>query len=627
VDKEVVKNKPIEENFKNKLEDYAISLDIKDKVIAQLRNEIDSVSVNLQSIPIISAIGIQIYWAFNDMIFTEGNSSSQLVNLNETTTVSFKLPVEDNIYFLRFDLGNSIGFLNIHSIEIKNDTGELIWVWNKETVNFKNGAILIKDHINFNKEIIQLSTTKDPQIVLQVNSENDVRNFINSTVEITLSRLNTEQSDFISNYLSTPLSFGAEKENHSLRNVINELTIEKSTLLNEISSVTAQFNNLHNEKLSIENKFKNSEAVTQQLLTDKTNSQKENAFLSNELVLKNEIISNFFNEKKTLESKVIEKEKSLTKISLALNSLEKEKEKISNELNQANGYSNQLAEKIEYSQKKWDTEKKNLLQNIELLDIQVKEVKAFNVAFSSELSLKNDTIKKAATEIEKLQQLFIKKEEELKSITLSVRNLEKEKESLSIDLVESKNLSSQLSDKILYSEKVMNEEKALFAKNMEALSTLNQELRGINSLLLTEIDLKNKTKDKALLEIDKALLEKDSIQKRNIELSGNLLNLQKENQKLLTDIKQTQNDLKFQTARAIDLQELLNNEKQFYATNRNAYDQQLLSLIENESILLAEKKSLKADSDYLKNNYEHRTLVQVIKFRISRKFNRMKKSS
>ena len=526
-----------------------------------------------EKIPSLSEISLQLFWATSDMKFEETKSVHRLIHLDNIApaTFIFNLTITENIYFLRFDLGDKIGFLNIHSIEIKNNAGELIWLWDKSTINIKNGVLLIESSKYFDGKIVQLSTTGDPQIILQINSEGDLRDFIKCTVEITLSKFDFSQIELLNNQIASLLLFHSEKQINQLNGFIDKLIDEKETLTNEIVLTNNSVKKSKEEKLLYDKSIKNYEILIEQYKSDKINFDKDKLFLTNDIGIKNEILNKLMIEKEEVEKVLKEKENKLDEVLTTLNLVGKE-----------------------------------------------------NALLTNRIAKKEEILSKCIIENKEIKDKIKEKENQLIKASNDIGIAEKEKQKLINQLNDTTNYSKQLSEKINHVEKEATTIKSFHIKNIEALNALIQELTQNNSFLHSEINIKNDSNTRLIHE--KEILEKKYIEtvKKMQEVTANLSLKEIENKKSNLELIDSLDKSTQQSFQIKELKELLNDERIFYSNNRNAYDMQLLEMIENESKLLSEMNLLKVDSDFLWKNYENRTFLQVFKFRILRRMNMMK---
>jgi len=171
-------------------------------------------------------LNIQIFWASVDMGFTEGKSSYQQIELHDSLTqISFALPNKvSDIEFLRLDIGNKICLLNIHSIEMKDGNGTILWKWNTKKVFKKNDLLFILDENHWPQKVVQLSTSDDPHFIVNIGS---ALKHASGKVTLTfaLSGLTQQQLDIVNKSTTAPLSFNSENIFKKYSNKVNSLKV------------------------------------------------------------------------------------------------------------------------------------------------------------------------------------------------------------------------------------------------------------------------------------------------------------------------------------------------------------------------------------------------------------------
>jgi hypothetical protein len=256
----------------------------------KVNNDSDTVSIALPPVPatILTPIQkneLQIFWAKEDMLFSESNSQSQIVELNRfSQSFSFNITAnEENVVYLRFDIGNQIGLVNIHNILVQGLDGTLLWTWNPNDIIDKQDIVLIESEANFKNKTIQLSFTDDPQFVIQLQQLGR-RELV---VEISLSSLNEEQITILSKSITKPLSFYS-----SLDLQLSEA--EKDNLVKEINVLNDDLVQLKNKNVSLSLDIETKDRILKEISDNKI-------ILENELKFKSSIIEKNFIEKERLE--------------------------------------------------------------------------------------------------------------------------------------------------------------------------------------------------------------------------------------------------------------------------------------------------------------------------------------
>ncbi len=286
----------------------------------------------LKEIPVLDHAITQIFWAGESMQFSELQSVSQNVLFtNPVKRASFTIPENpSNITFLRFDIGKSIGLLNIHEINLKNNKGDIIWFWDKHTILLKNDLLLIENETYWPGKTIQLSFSEDPHFILKVN---DVFNNLEEdefTVEVSLYGLDGYQQDVFKK-ITTPLSYINKSQITALEQEISELRNEKGNLVLDMGHVKDNLTGLHHENalnkqsvLSLQQTIDQLSANLSNLDRDKELLTGDKILLAEEIKLKNELILRMNSEKEIIDLECRKKEQQLSDISVRIAALESE---------------------------------------------------------------------------------------------------------------------------------------------------------------------------------------------------------------------------------------------------------------------------------------------------------------
>lgn len=251
---------------------------------------------------------IQIFWAGAGGVFFEEQSLFQYVHLLDTSkTLKFELgSFSEEIEFIRFDLGDEVGLININSIAIKDDLQNVKWSWDKCTLHAQQNLILVENKKLWPDSILQISRSIDPAFIITVNDAVKELSPSGFLIEITLSSPDPHQLNFLNTH-TKPLSCFGENEFAILEQQVSNLNIEKNTLLFELAIQTKTSQNLERENLLLSENNKMFQEFGKQLNEDKISLNNDKHLLNTELSLKNEVIIKATNKIEELEKELIEK--------------------------------------------------------------------------------------------------------------------------------------------------------------------------------------------------------------------------------------------------------------------------------------------------------------------------------
>ncbi len=139
-------------------------------------------------------IMVQLFWKYNNTDFSESTSISEFVQLrNEINVVKYKIPTSSNdLDAIRFDIGNEVGFINIHEIKLIDDSGQVLWVWDK-VASAQNDVFLIEDKTYWPGKIVQLAGSDDPYIIIKAAEKFNLQVKYASYIELSISPLDDRQ--------------------------------------------------------------------------------------------------------------------------------------------------------------------------------------------------------------------------------------------------------------------------------------------------------------------------------------------------------------------------------------------------------------------------------------------------
>ncbi len=211
----------------------------------------------------LSNTNIQIFWASVEGAFSENYSSSQLISLKDSsTTLKFQIsPFSETIEFIRFDLGDNVGFINIHSIIIKDSFQKIKWTWDKCTLYAQQNLLLLDNKNLWPDKTLQISIAIDPSFIIATNEVIKELSSSNFFIEITLSSPDSHQLNFLKTPVK-PFTCFSNNEFTLLEEQVSKLNIEKKGLLTELNELqlmsivkNEKNNDLIKQNIKIEEKF------------------------------------------------------------------------------------------------------------------------------------------------------------------------------------------------------------------------------------------------------------------------------------------------------------------------------------------------------------------------------------
>lgn len=165
---------------------------------------------------------VQVFFANDDLIFSEERSFQQNVSLNETLNVVYEFGAEQgDIKYLRFDICDSLGFLSINNLEIKNCFEEVIWRLDIGDVIKKQDILFIKDVVRFPDKLIHLSVGEDPFFVLEIPDKVGLQISDKVVLHINISPLSHEEIVYFVNGKNEVLSSNTNDSLGSSESFVN----------------------------------------------------------------------------------------------------------------------------------------------------------------------------------------------------------------------------------------------------------------------------------------------------------------------------------------------------------------------------------------------------------------------
>ena len=421
-------------------------------------------------------ISIQFFWKSTFTQFSEETSVSNIILLSEDVSVnSFEIPHNFNqLNAIRFDIDNKIGFVNIHDIKIKNKKQKNIWEWDKYALSHKKNLFLIENNKLWNGRTIQLATSDDPQLIFEINEPKNYDDVDSFTIELSLSAIDENQKRQINELSTLPLSFITEKQFHEQEIIIDNLILEKESVLSEISNERAITSSLNQEKSSLLSQLKD------------LNSEK--LLYSKNIVTTDLLIHQLSEDKKHLTSEIFSKNELLNKISIDNENLILSKEEIMNK---------NVIEKTIID---------HLKKENELKDVFIAELNNNKNLYINELNEKNNIINKLIFEKSTIEGLisdlslkfhsvenktFELLQDNLKAkddLTVRIISLEKE---ISYLQSTNKNKNEEIEDKISTIVQLNNSIEIYNNEKKHMISTLEKQQDMINIISNDKIELQN----------------------------------------------------------------------------------------------------------------------------------------
>jgi SAM-dependent methyltransferase len=264
--------------------------------------------VQISKIDLLDETIIQLFWAGADGVFSEAKSTFQRTDLNvDTKTISLLFhSFQESIEYLRFDMGDKAGFLNIHSVQVKKNDGQVIWNLDIHEIEYKNNAVFIFSEEYFPGRIIQLSTTGDPYFVVHVPHVFANCNLNELIVEIELSSINPDQFNRLNQFIKGPLSFASERETRELKIALEQLMVERNNVGHQLKLKTDETEKFKNDLSVLNGEMDKEKNLNSDLKSDK-------AILWKELGTKGEQILSLQKEKEDLLQDIARKDSKIEK--------------------------------------------------------------------------------------------------------------------------------------------------------------------------------------------------------------------------------------------------------------------------------------------------------------------------
>lgn len=176
---------------------------------------------------------VQVYWGTSALKYSKKKLFKKSINLTDTPSlISFSFPPGiSNRETFRFDIGNKIGVLNIHSIEIKGQSHQLIWAWDRHSTISKSDILLIENNEFLPDKVIHASITNNPQFLISPPDTLKTDALNGFTLEIVLSRFDQQQMYMLLEKMPK-LKVIVTGMEHSGTTFLNQLITTNSSLIN-----------------------------------------------------------------------------------------------------------------------------------------------------------------------------------------------------------------------------------------------------------------------------------------------------------------------------------------------------------------------------------------------------------
>lgn len=490
----------------------SLSLAHQDRILTYIKTkfkiqELDNkVGEKINCINPIYYTSIKTFWAGEDGIFSEEKSvAHQTVLTWAPKKIILKMPeLARGVAYLRFDLGEQVGVLNIHDIIIRDEQQKQIWKWDPTDIIAKENSLLIKNDEFWKGQTVQISTNNDPQFVIKTDKLTDEMIINGAFAEITLSSTDNNQYNLLTKILTKPLAFAHEQNGAAKAKA--EKQQETYQLLDHIETQKLIIQQITHDKETIATEAKDSIHV---LATSKEKSDRELSVLTvslQELQIKERDLQHSLSiEIEKANELITEKNQSEKLAKEAQETIEQLKAKIL-ELQIANA--RELEKNNALTQE--DNKNKHELQDFKnrLTEVQLKKTELENILLN-ETEKKNILIQENEKYAQQLLETIKTTQEQKQSVDLlteknNVLLQEKEVNAGSIASLNKKIEAtiSQNSDLLKFQEtqlktieQINAEKEALFNNTTELmgqLSDLKAKLSSLNNELIQE---KNKNKE------------------------------------------------------------------------------------------------------------------------------------
>lgn len=425
-----------------------------DKFFTQLIPEPDRPEPTFELFERVTETKVQIFWAIVPRGFSEEASvSKQIVFGNTKSRVLFRIPPqEEKLNFIRFDIGNKPGMLNIHGIDIKNDNNEVLWSWDKYCMESKENILFLENQQEWPNRVIQLASTIDPQFVILTNDQVKEESVNGCMIDIYLSAIDADQLECL-NRSANPFIYSNGKTQEEYTDTLELLKEEKKQLTLQLISTSEKNHTLAKEvHLHSINAGKTDE-ITQQILSEKTNLISDKEILNKDIALKNDLIRELILEKQQYFKESVDLSDMTNKLKSDLivkeseyADLERKQQQLQNDLTNNVEKSNQLSLQLDYLKKTNESNEQAFKLALDNFKNQFSE---FKILTTDELNKKNELITGFSAEHERfhaiIKSISEKLDEEQKINNDLLRDIDKKNNEILVGVEQKTNLQTQLS--------------------------------------------------------------------------------------------------------------------------------------------------------------------------------------
>lgn len=261
---------------------------------------------------------IQISWSDEEFVFDEKNIQVKYIHLiKSVNTIHFQINSrKTDVHYIKINLGDRVGFLNIHNIIIQDGEGSYLWEWTKNEISSKSELVLIETEDFFQGKTIQLSTGFNPGFIVKpINANKGIREL---NVQISLSYVDEEQYNLLNSVVTKPLTYISPEDILALQATINSLNDEKTYLFTQAQNDHTHISNLENQVLILDQHIQTGKLFIQELVVEKEEKNKiisanikEKENLETQLKDLNKLLKELIDQKKKLLSMAVKQQTQL----------------------------------------------------------------------------------------------------------------------------------------------------------------------------------------------------------------------------------------------------------------------------------------------------------------------------
>jgi glycosyltransferase involved in cell wall biosynthesis len=252
---------------------------------------------------------VKIFWSGQESQFQEQCSQTRYLKLqNSVSVTTFHIDSKkEAITHLRVEIGDRIGFLNIHDLVIRDKEGNSLWEWNKNEMKNKNEVLLIESFDFFQERTVQLSTGNAPGFEIAIMNLHSEKAITELSIHISLSYVDSNQLELLNKTINKTLTFISPKDIYALQTTINSINEEKEKLLTQIEVDNLLLSGIKKENMLYSTHLDTKNSFIEQLTNERNH-------LISEHDLKNSMISKINQEKEHQESVIQELNKVLKEV-------------------------------------------------------------------------------------------------------------------------------------------------------------------------------------------------------------------------------------------------------------------------------------------------------------------------